>query len=39
VISGIVLEPPDQRLEFFGFLLYSLGGFSVMHTSYSVKFV
>jgi hypothetical protein len=25
--AGIVLEPPVQRLEFFGFSLYSHGGF------------
>jgi hypothetical protein len=36
--AGLVLEPPDQRLEFSKFLLYSCGGLSVMHTMCSVKY-
>jgi hypothetical protein len=39
VITGIVIEPLYQRLKFFGFLLYSWGGFSIMHIRCSVKYV
>jgi hypothetical protein len=29
--SGSCSEPPDQRLEFFEFSLFSHGGFSITH--------
>jgi hypothetical protein len=37
VTAGIVLQPPDQRLEFFGFSLHSRVGFSNTPTRCSVK--
>jgi hypothetical protein len=34
----IVFEPLNQKPEFFRYLLYSYGGFSVMLTSCSMKY-
>jgi hypothetical protein len=37
VRAGIVLQPPDQRLEFFGFSLHSRVNFSNTLTRCSMK--
>jgi hypothetical protein len=38
LITGLVLERPDLRLQFFVFLSYSYGGFSVTYIRCSVKY-
>jgi hypothetical protein len=38
VDPGLVLEPPDQKLEFSGFSLYSSGDFSDTPTRYLLKY-